>query len=203
MHIGSALLVGIASFMSRQWSSVSPSICLSVNFSCPLHISFINRQVLFTQWLNGSPYGDNVQNSYISPAQWTPRSQFEVKVLLWTSNYYYFFMKFVIRQRQWQRIKTLIILSVQTWICPFILYVSGVYLRLITASLIEVCVCVGGGVGGAGLWSYVHHTVDVKILCSDIVRPSGCSFIFSVPAIFDDPVKIIWRQLPEIDVIAN
>ena len=37
-----------------------------------------------------------------------------------------------------------------------------------------------------GLWSYVHHTVDVKILCSDVVRPSGCPFIFSVHAIFDD-----------------
>ena len=47
-----------------------------------------------------------------------------------------------------------------------------------------------GGWGG-GLWSYVHHTVDVK-LCSDIVRPSGCPFIFSVHAIFDDPVKVIW-----------
>ena len=47
----------------------------------------------------------------------------------------------------------------------------------------------GGGVGG--LWSYVHHTVDVK-LCSDVVRPSGCPFIFSVHAIFDDPVKVIW-----------
>ena len=46
--------------------------------------------------------------------------------------------------------------------------------------------------GGGGLWSYVHHTVDVKILCSDVVRPSGCPFIFSVHAIFDDPVKIIW-----------
>ena len=32
--------------------------------------------------------------------------------------------------------------------------------------------------GGGGLWSYVHHTVDVKILCSDVVRPSGCPFIF-------------------------
>ena len=31
---------------------------------------------------------------------------------------------------------------------------------------------------GGGLWSYVHHTVDVKILCSDVVRPSGCPFIF-------------------------
>ena len=38
-------------------------------------------------------------------------------------------------------------------------------------------VFVGGG-GGGGLWSYVHHTVDVKILCSDVVRPSGCPFIF-------------------------
>ena len=79
MHIGSALLVGIASFMSRHWSSVCPSICLSVNFSCPL-------------------------------------------------------------------------------------------------------------------WSYVHHTVDMKILCFDVVRPSGCRFIFSVHAIFDDPVKVIWWQ---------
>ena len=35
-------------------------------------------------------------------------------------------------------------------------------------------------VGGGGLWSCVHHTVDVKILCSDVVRPSGCRFIFSV-----------------------
>ena len=35
---------------------------------------------------------------------------------------------------------------------------------------------VGGG--GGGLWSYVHHTVDVKILCSDVVRPSGCPFSF-------------------------
>ena len=50
---------------------------------------------------------------------------------------------------------------------------------------------VGGG-GGGGLWSYVHHTVDVKILCSDVVRPSGWRFIFSVHAIFDDPVKVIW-----------
>ena len=33
-------------------------------------------------------------------------------------------------------------------------------------------------VGERGLWSYVHHTVDVKILCSDVVRPSGCPFIF-------------------------
>ena len=47
------------------------------------------------------------------------------------------------------------------------------------------------GGGGGGLWSYVHHTVDVKILCSDVVRPSGCPFIFGVHAIFDDPVKII------------
>ena len=45
---------------------------------------------------------------------------------------------------------------------------------------------------GGGLWSYIHHTVDVKILCSDVVRPSGCRFIFSVHAIFDDPVKVIW-----------
>ena len=25
--------------------------------------------------------------------------------------------------------------------------------------------CFFGGSGGRGLWSYVHHTVDVKILC--------------------------------------
>ena len=37
-----------------------------------------------------------------------------------------------------------------------------------------------GGGGGGGLWSYVHHTVDVKILGSDVVRPSGCPFIFDV-----------------------
>ena len=49
-----------------------------------------------------------------------------------------------------------------------------------------------GGGWVRGLWSYVHHTVDVKILCPDVVCPSGCPFIFSVHAIFDDPVKIIW-----------
>ena len=32
--------------------------------------------------------------------------------------------------------------------------------------------------GGGGLWSHVHHTADVKILCSEVVRPSGCPFIF-------------------------
>ena len=52
--------------------------------------------------------------------------------------------------------------------------------------------CFFGGGGWGGLWSYVHHTVDVKILCSDVVRPSGCRFIFSVHAKFDDPVKVIW-----------
>ena len=47
--------------------------------------------------------------------------------------------------------------------------------------------------GGGGRWSYVHHTVDdVKTLCSDAVCPSGCPFIFSVHAIFDDLVTIIW-----------
>ena len=29
-------------------------------------------------------------------------------------------------------------------------------------------------------------------ICADVVRPSGCRFIFSVHAIFDDPVKVIW-----------
>ena len=37
----------------------------------------------------------------------------------------------------------------------------------------------GGGGGGGGGLSYVHHTVDVKILCSDVDRPSGCPFISS------------------------
>ena len=46
--------------------------------------------------------------------------------------------------------------------------------------------------GGRGAVVVCSHTVDVKILCSDIVRPSGCPFIFSVHAIFDDPVKEIW-----------
>ena len=53
------------------------------------------------------------------------------------------------------------------------------------------------------MWSYVHHTVDVKILYSDVIRPSGCPFIFNAHAIFDNAVKIIWSQLPEIDVIAH
>ena len=30
---------------------------------------------------------------------------------------------------------------------------------------------------GGGLWSYVHHTVDMKIY-SDVVRPSGYPFMF-------------------------
>ena len=41
-----------------------------------------------------------------------------------------------------------------------------------------------GGGGGLLLLSYVHNTVDVKILCSNVVRPSSCPFIFfSVHAI--------------------
>ena len=46
---------------------------------------------------------------------------------------------------------------------------------------------VGGG-GGCGRLFTIWY---VK-LCSDVVRPSGCPFIFSVHAIFDDPVKVIW-----------
>ena len=46
-----------------------------------------------------------------------------------------------------------------------------------TVSLIEVFFFVFFFLVG-GVWSYVHHTVDVKILCSDVVRPSGCPFIF-------------------------
>ena len=65
--------------------------------------------------------------------------------------------------------------------------------RVTYRSLFFFVVCVGGGGGGGEvLWSYVHHIVDVKVLCSDVVRPSGCPFIFSVHTIFDDPVKIIW-----------
>ena len=67
--------------------------------------------------------------------------------------------------------------------------ISGVCIRLITVSLIEVFFFVFFFIllfffsfvfwwGGGGLWSYVHHTVDVKILCSDVVRPSGCPFSF-------------------------
>ena len=47
------------------------------------------------------------------------------------------------------------------------------------------------GAGGRQ-WSNVYHSVDVKVLCSDVVRLSGCPFNFSVHAIFDDPVKRIW-----------
>ena len=35
-----------------------------------------------------------------------------------------------------------------------------------------------GREGEEELWSYVYHTVDVKILCSEVVRPSGCPFVF-------------------------
>ena len=31
---------------------------------------------------------------------------------------------------------------------------------------------------GVGAVVICSHTVDVKILCSDVVRPSGCPFIF-------------------------
>ena len=51
-----------------------------------------------------------------------------------------------------------------------------------------MCVCVCGGGGGAVV------TVDVKILCL---------LFFSAHAIFDDPVKVIWWQLQETDVIAH
>ena len=76
---------------------------------------------------------------------------------------------------------------------PLYLIRFGSCIRLITVSLIDFFFSFffffwGGG--GMGLWSYVHHTVDVKISCSD-VRPSGCPFMFSAYTIFDDPVKII------------
>ena len=52
-------------------------------------------------------------------------------------------------------------------------------------------VVVGGGVGG-GLWSYVHHTVDMKILFLTLSVRLVVLLFFSVHAIFDDPVKVIW-----------
>ena len=62
---------------------------------------------------------------------------------------------------------------------PLCLFVSRVCIRLITVSLIEGFFgFFWWGGGGGGPWSYVHHTVDVIILCSDVVRPSGCPFIF-------------------------
>ena len=88
--------------------------------------------------------------------------------------------------------------------------IRNIRIRLRTVSLIEFFFFFffwggGGGGGGGAHWSYVHHTVDVKVLYSDVVRPSGCPFIFSVHAVhvFDDPFKIIWRQLPEIDVMTS
>ena len=50
---------------------------------------------------------------------------------------------------------------------------------------------VGGG-GGGGLWSYVHHTVDMKILFLTLSVRLVVLLFFSVHAIFDDPVKVIW-----------
>ena len=35
-----------------------------------------------------------------------------------------------------------------------------------------------GGQAGGGAVVICSHTVDVKILCSDVVRSSGCPFIF-------------------------
>ena len=58
---------------------------------------------------------------------------------------------------------------------------------------------VGGG-GGGGLWSYVHHTVDMKILFLTLSVRLVVLLFFSVHAIFDDPVKVIYQ---EIDVIAH
>ena len=56
------------------------------------------------------------------------------------------------------------------------------------------CVCgVGGGGGGRGvLWSYVHHTVDVKYYVLTLSVRLVVLLFFSVHAIFDDPVKVIW-----------
>ena len=43
-----------------------------------------------------------------------------------------------------------------------------------------------------GLWSYVHHTVDMKILILTLSVRLVVLLFFSVHAIFDDPVKVIW-----------
>ena len=50
----------------------------------------------------------------------------------------------------------------------------------------------GGGGGDGGLWSYVHHTVDMKILFLTLSVRLVVLLFFSVHAIFDDPVKVIW-----------
>ena len=57
------------------------------------------------------------------------------------------------------------------------------------------CWCGGGGGG-----SYVHHTVDMKILFLTLSIRLVVLLNFSVHAIFDDPVKVIYQ---EIDVIAH
>ena len=80
---------------------------------------------------------------------------------------------------------------------PLYLYVSGVCIRLITVSLIEVVFffVFGGGRGvggGGGLWSYVHHTVDVKYYVLTLSVRLVVLLFFSVHAIFDDTVKVIW-----------
>ena len=51
---------------------------------------------------------------------------------------------------------------------------------------------VGGGGEGGGLWSYVHHTVDMKILFLTLSVRLVVLLFYSVHAIFDDPVKVIW-----------
>ena len=87
---------------------------------------------------------------------------------------------------------------------PLYLYVSRVCIRLKTVSLIEgfffLFFFVGGG---GGLWSYVHHTVDMKILFLTLSVRLVVFLFFNVHAIFDDSVKVIWSQLQEIDVIAH
>ena len=65
---------------------------------------------------------------------------------------------------------------------PLYLYVSGVCIRLITVSLIEVFFSFffflfgGGGGGGAVVICSPYRRCENII--SDVVRPSGCPFIF-------------------------
>ena len=50
----------------------------------------------------------------------------------------------------------------------------------------------GGGGGGGGAVVICSPYRRYENIISDVVRLSGCPFIFSVHAIFDDPVKVIW-----------
>ena len=46
--------------------------------------------------------------------------------------------------------------------------------------------------GGGGAVVICSPYRRFENIISDVVRSSGCPFIFNVHAIFDDPVKVIW-----------